>query len=159
MPPPLPRPKKPPRAKKTPVPESAWASRQSSTEKCILVRQGDGELGAYPVESDGAHYLDGGLIPNNEFDRQIIAQAAKRLVDKLPPESRNAPDALALASMRCATAVDGVHLIYRDKHCESQSKDYEFSRLAMQAHWTSGHAHLTHTLRAPRPAQDIQTQN
>ena len=90
------------------------------------------------------------LNTTNELDRQVIAQAAKRLIDKLPLELRDDPDALALASMRCETAVDVVHLIYRDKHYESQSKDYEFSRLSMQEHWTSGHTDMTHTLRDPR---------
>ena len=31
-----------------------------------------------------------------------------------------------------------VHLIYRSKNYEVQSKDYEFSRLSMQDHWRAG---------------------
>jgi NTE family protein len=157
-----------------------------------------------PVEIDGEHYWDGGLVSNtplqyvldqpgkrhrvvfqvdlfaatgslpttlnevterekdirfssrtrlnttNEMDRQVIAQAAKRLLAKLPPELRDDPDARALAAVRCESAVDVVHLIYRSKHYESQSKDYEFSRLSMQEHWRSGRADMAHTLHDPR---------
>jgi NTE family protein len=157
-----------------------------------------------PVEIDGEHYWDGGLVSNtplqyvleqpgkrhrvvfqvdlfaatgslpttlnevterekdirfssrtrlnttDELDRQVIAQAAKRLLAKLPPELRDDPDARALAAVRCESAVDVVHLIYRSKHYESQSKDYEFSRLSMQEHWRSGRADMAHTLHDPR---------
>jgi NTE family protein len=43
-----------------------------------------------------------------------------------------------------------VHLIYRSKHYESQSKDYEFSRVSVQEHWDSGRADMAHTLHDPR---------
>jgi NTE family protein len=85
-----------------------------------------------------------------ELDRQVIAQAAQRLLDKLPPALRNDPDARRLARLRCESAVDVVHLIYRSKHYESQSKDYEFSRLSMQEHWDAGRADMAHTLHDPR---------
>ncbi len=160
--------------------------------------------GFAPVEIDGEHYWDGGLVSNtplqyvldqpgkrrrvvfqvdlfaaqgalpttlaevterekdirfssrtrlnttNELDRQVIAQAAKRLIDKLPPELRNDPDVRALAHVRSETGVDVVHLIYRSKHYETQSKDYEFSRLSMQEHWDAGRADMAHTLHDPR---------
>ncbi len=160
--------------------------------------------GFAPVEIDGEHYWDGGLVSNtplqyvldqpgkhrrvvfqvdlfaaqgalpttlaevterekdirfssrtrlnttNELDRQVIAQAAKRLIDKLPASLRDDPDVRALSKVRCETAVDVVHLIYRSKHYESQSKDYEFSRLSMQEHWDAGRADMAHTLHDPR---------
>jgi NTE family protein len=43
-----------------------------------------------------------------------------------------------------------VHMIYRRKHYESQSKDYEFSRLSMQDHWDAGRADTLRTLHDPR---------
>ncbi len=43
-----------------------------------------------------------------------------------------------------------MHLIYRRKHYETQSKDYEFSRLSMQEHWDAGRADMAHTLHDPR---------
>ena len=90
------------------------------------------------------------LGTTNELDRQVMAQAAQRLIAKLPPALRNDPDVRALSQMRCESAVDVVHLIYRSKHYESQSKDYEFSRLSMQEHWDAGSADMTHTLHDPR---------
>ncbi|MEO6032847.1 MAG: patatin-like phospholipase family protein [Burkholderiaceae bacterium] len=157
-----------------------------------------------PVEIDGEHYWDGGLVSNtplqhvldqpgdhrrvvfqvdlfpargalpgnlgdvnerekdirfssrtrmnttHELDRQVIAQAARRLADKLPAALRNDPDVKALAAIRCEHAIDVVHLIYRSRHYESHSKDYEFSRVSMHERWNSGHADTAHTLRDPR---------
>ncbi|MHB1198431.1 MAG: patatin-like phospholipase family protein [Polaromonas sp.] len=160
--------------------------------------------GFAPVEIDGEHYWDGGLVSNtplqhvldqpgkrcrvvfqidlfaatgalpttlsevterekdirfssrtrlnttNELDMQVIAQAAQRLIGKLPPELRDDPDVRALSSVRCDSSVAVVHLIYRSKHYESQSKDYEFSRVSVREHWDSGRADMAHTLHDPR---------
>ncbi len=160
--------------------------------------------GFAPVEIDGEHYWDGGLLSNtplqyvldqpgtqrrtvfqvdlfaatgdlpatlaeaterendirfssrtrlnttNELDRQVIAQAAQRLLARLPASWRNDPDVLALSRVRCETAVDVVQLIYRSKHYESQSKAYEFSRLSMREHWEAGRADMTTTWQDPR---------
>ena len=46
-----------------------------------------------------------------------------------------------------------VHLIYRSKHYESQSKDYEFSRASMIEHWSAGMADTQGTLGDPRWTQ------
>ena len=71
--------------------------------------------------------------------RQATLQAAKRLVAKLPASLRDDPDAKALAALPAEAAVSVVHLIYRSKHYESQSKDYEFSRASMIEHWALRH--------------------
>ena len=166
--------------------------------------------GFAPVEIDGEHFWDGGLVSNtplqyvldlpgkkrrvvfqvdlfaargplpltltevserekdirfssrtrlgttNELDRQVMAQAAQRLLAKLPPALRNDPDVLALSKMRSESAVDVVHLIYRSKHYESQSKDYEFSRLSMHDHWTAGSTDMAQTLLDPRWIHRLQ---
>ena len=94
-----------------------------------------------------------------ELDREVVAQAAKRLLAKLPAAWRDDPDVRALAGLRHAEhAVDVVHLIYRSKHDESQSKDYEFSRLSMQEHWQAGLADMRRTLHDPRWLQHQQTE-
>ena len=85
-----------------------------------------------------------------ELKRQAMLQAAQRLVAKLPPQLRNDPDARALARIPADSAVTVVHLIYRTKHYESQSKDYEFSRASMLEHWRAGVADTTQTLEDPR---------
>ena len=85
-----------------------------------------------------------------EVQQQAIAQAARRLVAKLPPRLRDDPDAVALAALRCEAEVAVVHLIYRSKQYESHSKDYEFSRRSMLEHWDAGRADTTQTLNDPR---------
>ena len=42
-----------------------------------------------------------------------------------------------------------VHLIYRPRGYEGDSKDYEFSRLSMEEHWRSGYHDAVRTLRHP----------
>jgi NTE family protein len=85
-----------------------------------------------------------------ELRRQATLQAAKRLVHKLPASLRDDPDAKALAALPAEAAVSVVHLIYRSKHYESQSKDYEFSRASMLEHWAAGMADTQGTLEDPR---------
>ena len=85
-----------------------------------------------------------------ELDRQVMAQAAQRLITKLPAALRDDPDVRALSRVRSEHAVDVVHLIYRSKRYESQSKDYEFSRLSMHEHWDTGRADTVHTLHSPQ---------
>ncbi|MGZ5768209.1 MAG: DUF3734 domain-containing protein [Caldimonas sp.] len=82
--------------------------------------------------------------------REATWQAARRLVAKLPASLRDDPDAKALARLPADAAVTVVHLIYRTKHYESQSKDYEFSRASMLEHWAAGIADTTQTLTDPR---------
>ncbi|MCV2354815.1 patatin-like phospholipase family protein [Paucibacter sp. B2R-40] len=160
--------------------------------------------GFAPVEIDGEHYWDGGLVSNTplqyvldqaangprtvfqvdlfsargaypanlgevterekdirfssrtrlnttvELERQVLAQAARRLIAKLPKDLQDDPDVRALANLRCDGSVDVVHLIYRSKHYETQSKDFEFSRLSMKEHWDAGLADMSSTLSAPR---------
>ena len=77
-------------------------------------------------------------------------QAARRLVARLPPSLRDDPDARMLAALPSESCVDVVHLIYRSKHYESQSKDYEFSRVSMIEHWCAGLADTQATLEDPR---------
>jgi NTE family protein len=157
-----------------------------------------------PIEIDGEHYWDGGLVSNtplqyvldqrgeqarlvfqvdlfaargelpgtlgdvsarekdirfssrtrlntsNELARHRLALAARRLLAKLPPALRDDPDAKLLGAAACDAAVSIVHLIYRSKHYESQSKDYEFSRLSMQEHWSTGRDDMAMTLKDPR---------
>jgi NTE family protein len=90
------------------------------------------------------------LNTTNQLERQSIALAAQRLLQKLPAALRDDPDALALARVPGPHGVDVVHLIYRSKHYESQSKDYEFSRVSVQEHWTAGLIDMARTLCNPR---------
>ena len=85
-----------------------------------------------------------------ELRRQATVQAAQRLLARLPASLRDDPDAKLLAAIPAEAAVDVVHLIYRSKHYESQSKDYEFSRASMLEHWAAGLTDTQATLEDPR---------
>ena len=80
--------------------------------------------------------------------RQEIGAAALRLTKALPAEWRNNPDLAFLAGQACANALTIVHLIYKSKNSAFNSKDYEFSRSTVDAHWAAGlrdaEAALTH---------------
>ncbi len=76
---------------------------------------------------------------------QALRRTAHRLVDKLPKELKNDPDARALHALCCDAAVTIVHLIHRRKNYFTQSKDFEFSRTSIEDHWQSGVADVQQT--------------
>jgi NTE family protein len=99
------------------------------------------------------------LNTTNALARHALTQAARRLVAKLPSNLANDPDLQALKAASREAAVTVVQLIYRRNRYESQSKDFEFSRLSMQEHWQAGCVDTAHTLshpdwRARIPPQD-----
>lgn len=156
-----------------------------------------------PVEIDGEHFWDGGLVsntplqyvidndlrddlcifqvdlfsargvmPGNLFEvadrekdirfssrtrlntdvfrrTQIMRRTIHRLLEKLPAELHDDPDVQLLQQMRCDNSVTIVHLINRRRHYQSQSRDYEFSRVTVREHWLSGEAAVRHTLQNP----------
>ena len=61
-----------------------------------------------------------------------------RLLQKLPGELRDDPDAKALGEFTSATHIDIVHLINRRSNYACFTKDYEFSRATMLEHWSAG---------------------
>jgi NTE family protein len=70
---------------------------------------------------------------------QALRHAAGNLVDKLPEALRDDPDAAAVRGLLAARrSVTIVHLIHRRKNYETQSKDYEFSRVSVEEHWAAG---------------------
>jgi NTE family protein len=156
-----------------------------------------------PVEIEGEHYWDGGLISNTplqwvlqfgprqdtlafqvdlwsargQFPRnmaevttrqkeilyssrtrdnttrfaasQTIRHAVESLLKKLPEELRDCREAEILSSFGDQKVYSLVHLIYRARQYEGDSKDYEFSRRSMEEHWRSGYNDTVHTLRHP----------
>jgi NTE family protein len=68
------------------------------------------------------------------------------LLDELPPAFRDDPRVQMLAEMTESAPVDIVHLIYRNKRHELESKDYEFSRASVREHWQAGRSDMAATL-------------
>ena len=63
---------------------------------------------------------------------------ARQVLDSLPPDLAETEPARQLRALSIVNAVSVVQLIYRRRPYETSSKDYEFSRATMRAHWTSG---------------------
>lgn len=80
---------------------------------------------------------------------QQIRHSVAGLIERLPPELRDCPEALALKEFRDRKRYNIVHLIYRTRAYEGDSKDYDFSRLSMKDHWTAGYNDTLRTLRHP----------
>ena len=76
----------------------------------------------------------------NQFkDIQKLRHTLAGLLEKLPEELKNGPEARVLGTVAERKLYNIVHLIYRAKNYEGHSKDYEFSRLSMQEHWRAGY--------------------
>ena len=80
---------------------------------------------------------------------QRLRRAMADLFEKLPEDLRNGPEAQLLRPVGDHKVYNIVHLIYRAKNYEGQSKDYDFSRASMQEHWRAGYHDAIRTLRHP----------
>jgi NTE family protein len=90
----------------------------------------------------------------DQFRRlQALRAALANTLDKLPPALLEGKDVALLKSVADRKVYKIVHLIYRARHYERQSKDYEFSRLSMQEHWEAGYNAAVRTLRHPEALQ------
>jgi NTE family protein len=78
-----------------------------------------------------------------------LQQALADLIKKLPPALRQDPAVAALSAYMTHQPVDIVHLIYRDKPYELDSKDYEFSRAMVTEHWEQGARDMRNTIAHP----------
>jgi len=88
--------------------------------------------------------------------KQILRRAAAQLLAKIPKELLQTPQAEMLAWEADEKVYNLVQLIYRTKHYEGTSKDYEFSRRTMEEHWRSGYNDAVRTLRHPEVLQRPQ---
>jgi NTE family protein len=90
-----------------------------------------------------------GKILRAVADHRVLAN----VLAKLPAELRDSPEGQILQSVADRSVYKIVHLIYRSKNYEGQSKDYEFSRLSMRDHWEAGYNDAMRTLRRPEALQ------
>jgi NTE family protein len=80
---------------------------------------------------------------------QKLRCALAGLLEKLPDDLQNSPEAGLLSAVADRKVYNIVHLIYRAKDYEGHSKDYEFSRVSMEEHWRAGYYDARRTLRHP----------
>ena len=88
---------------------------------------------------------------------QALRRAAAKLLDEMPQELRQTPEAELLAQEADDKVYNIIHLIYRAKNYEGASKDYEFSRRTMEEHWETGYNDMVRTLRHPEVLQRPQS--
>jgi len=80
---------------------------------------------------------------------QRLRSVYNELLALMPPELAATPQATLLARACDPARYNIVQLVYRSPAHESQSKDYEFSRLSMEDHWTAGRRDAAITLAHP----------
>lgn len=80
---------------------------------------------------------------------QDLRRTIHRLLAALPDDLKGHPDARRLANSCCDAAVTIVHLIHRRGTAQSFSKDFDFSRDAIEGHWRAGRADVEQTLQHP----------
>ena len=97
---------------------------------------------------------------NTDKNRQLhnARKAIRDLIDKLPEGLKQEPSVKLLCEAARESTVTVVHLIYKSKNYESNSKDYDFSRVAMVEHWEAGvrdvHRSMRHKEWLQRPQSD-----
>jgi NTE family protein len=97
---------------------------------------------------------------NTDKNRQLhnARKAIRDLIDKLPEGLKQEPSVKLLCEAARESTVTVVHLIYKSKNYESNSKDYDFSRVAMVEHWEAGvrdvHLSMRHKEWLQRPQSD-----
>jgi NTE family protein len=88
---------------------------------------------------------------NTDKNKQIhnARKALRDLIGRLPDHLRDDPAYAILHQAAKENTVTVVHLIYRRKNHEASSKDYDFSRLNMLEHWTSGEEDVNRSMAHP----------
>jgi NTE family protein len=116
-----------------------------------------GNMAEVETRQKEIHYSSRTRANTDQFKRaQRIRNTVAALLESLPDNLKDEPNAKLLGSIADRKVYNMVHLIYRAKHYEGNSKDYEFSRSSMEAHWRAGYQDTVRTLRHPsvlkRPA-------
>jgi NTE family protein len=100
----------------------------------------------------------------NQFKRkQQLRGALADLLANLPKDMQDNENAVLLKQVADHKVYNIVHLIYRSRQYEGQSKDFDFSRLAMNEHWQSGLADARFSLKhgeifvPPTPQEGVKT--
>jgi NTE family protein len=78
-------------------------------------------------------------------DTLRLRMAARRLAAKLPEALHDDPDLKLLTEKDGIGSISIIHLIHRPQATQSQSKDFEFSRLSMNEHWEAGYHNVERT--------------
>ncbi len=95
------------------------------------------------------------LVSDHVRERHHLHQRLRRLAELLPPARQGSAAVRELLKGSIDPPVSLVHVIHRGKAYETQTKDYEFSRISMTEHWQAGRADMDASLallgRQPAP--------
>jgi NTE family protein len=78
------------------------------------------------------------MVTDTAQTQQELRTAIRKLLEQLPAELRDSVAAQALREAASNNGITVMHLINRASAYDTQSKDYEFSRLSIDEHWASG---------------------
>jgi len=84
---------------------------------------------------------------------QRLRGALKHLLNELPHDLKQSAEVELLSGAASSKVYNLIQLIYRSKHYEGASKDYDFSGPSMQDHWRAGYHDTVRTLRHPEVLQ------
>jgi NTE family protein len=112
------------------------------------------DLSSVMVRQKEIQYSSRTRANTDQFKKiQSVRGALANIMDKLPPDILDSEDGKILRSVADHRVYQIVHLIYRSRNYEGQSKDYEFSRISMKDHWDAGYNDAIRTLRHPEALQ------
>lgn len=90
---------------------------------------------------------------------QNLSHAIKFLTQKLPKEELHNPDVQQIIKLGLSHRVDIVHLVYHAHESELHSKDYNFSKEAMQFHHGLGYAEAKKLIEEQQEIWESENQN
>ena len=109
-----------------------------------------GTLGEVVTRQKEIQYSSRTRASSDQFRKeQKLRNALADLFAKLPDELKSTSEFALLNEEAGRKVYNIVQLIYRSKHHEGESKDFEFSGRSMHDHWQAGHSDLIRTLRHP----------
>lgn len=82
------------------------------------------------------------LVSDHVRERHQLDRRLQRLAQLLPAAQRDQPAVRELLAGSDDPPVTLVHVVHRGKSRETQTRDYEFSRLSMTEHWNAGLADM-----------------
>ncbi|HUD24762.1 MAG TPA: patatin-like phospholipase family protein [Burkholderiaceae bacterium] len=89
------------------------------------------------------------MITTVMHEEQNYRRLLHQLMALVPESARSSAWYQRAAQLACAARRNVIHLIYRDKPYESYQKDYQFSLLTMNEHWSTGLSDIRATLQHP----------
>ena len=107
-------------------------------------------LGEVAMRQKEIQYSSRTRASSDQFKKeQRLRNALADLFSKLPDQLRETPEFALLNPEAGRKVYNIVQLIYRSKHYEGESKDFEFSSSSMEDHWAAGLNDTVRTLRHP----------